>query len=164
MKYKKEILEELEELSPFFAKMKEQEPSDGFKLPENYFEFLTDSVMEQVKLEPNPISQKVIKKKNAWYHFFFQPQLLGATGLALMLIIALFFYNQPKASTLEVGLSSQEAAIYISNHLDEFDTALFLKDDLFLEIGEVEFETEELNQYLEEVIDELDDATLEQLL
>lgn len=165
MEYEKEIVKELKELSPFLANIRE-EPT-GFKVPENYFDYLSASIMEQVKLEPNsdPIEQPIINEP--WYSFLFNRQsLAGLATFTVLLVGALFLLNQPIKENGLAEISSEEATDYIASHLDEFETALFIDTDLLDEISEVEFEfgEQEVNQFLEDNIDELDAATLEQLL
>lgn len=163
MKYRKEVEEELEQLSPFLAQLREEQ--DGFKVPENYFDYLSESIMEQVKLAPKPDFATPKKVVVPWYAFLFNRKLVsGLATLTVLLVAALFLFNQPTKTNEIAEISEEEALNYIANHLDEFETSLFTDTDLLEEISEVEFEEEELNEFLENHIDELDAATLEQLL
>lgn len=163
MKDQKEIQQELNELSPLLAKMR-QEP-DGFKVPENYFDYLSESVMEQVKLEPKPDIAERLTENNPWYTILFNRRLFaGLATFSVLLVAAFFLFNQPISDNELAEISSEEAENYIANHLDEFELTLFLDADLLSEINEVEFEENEIDQFLEDNIDELDAAALEQLL
>jgi len=163
MKYQKEIQDELNEISPLLAK-KRGEP-DGFKVPDNYFDYLSESIMEQVKLEPKLDSVERSTVADPWYAFLFNRQFFaGLATLSLLLVTALFLFNQPTNGTELADISSEEAESYIANNLEEFDLTLFLEADLLSEISEEEFEENEIDQFLEDNIDELDAATLQQLL
>ncbi len=165
MEYKKEIQDELSELSPLLAKMR-QEPA-GFIVPENYFDYLSESIMEQVKLEPKSdfVEPSNLSVSQPWYAFLFSRSLFaGLASFAVLLVAMFFLLNQPSNGNELAEISSEEAEYYIANHLDEFELTLFLDSDLLGEINEIEFDENEINQFLEDNIDELDAATLEQLL
>ena len=162
-KYNQNIQEELQELSPLLAKMQQSE--DGFNVPDNYFDYLSASVLEQVKLEPTPIQKKEIAPSKPWYSFFWNPQFAtGFAGIALLLAIAFFFRNPSNDTTQVALISIDEMESYIADNLDEFDTDLIIDETWEEELGEIQLETEEMDDYLETILDEIDDASLEQLL
>ncbi|MEM1119372.1 MAG: hypothetical protein AAGJ18_02930 [Bacteroidota bacterium] len=164
MKDLENINEELEGLSPFLAKM--QQESDGFKVPDNYFNYLTESVMEQVKLEPQPTIIGAAKaSKTPWYSFLTNRVVVGSLAtLAIILATVLLLDNQPTVDQSLAEVSSEEFSEYVSTHIEEFEVTDFLEADLLGDISEIEFEAQEIDQYLKENIEELDAAILEQLL
>ena len=163
MKNKKAIQDELKDIAPSLAKLRET--GDGFSVPDNYFEFLTESMLEQAKLVPQPTVPKKEEHKQPWYAFLFTPQLLGGLATVCILLGATMFLLDRSSKGGElIDISADEAVAYISNHLDEFETTLFIQDDFLGDINEVDLDDLELDQYLEENIEEIDDAILEELL
>ncbi len=164
MKNKKEIQTELKKLAPLLAELRKEDT--GMKIPEHYFDYLTESVMEQVALIPKPsVSTPPINKQPTWYAFLFNKRILSGLAMILLLLTgALFFRNQPVSELKLVEISSEEAATYIAAHLEDFETSLFIDGDFIEEIEEIEIEAAEIDLYLDEMIEELDIETLEQLL
>lgn len=164
MKNRKEILDELGELSPFLSEIRQKET--GMKVPKHYFDFLTESVMEQVALIPKPTSSELPVAKSTWYTFLFNKRILaGLTAMLLLLTTVLFFKNQPVSSESAFAeLSSEEAATYIAAHLEDFETTLFIEGAFIEEIEDMEIDEAEVDLYLEEIIEDLDTETLEELL
>lgn len=163
MKNRKEIQDELAELSPFLSELNQEET--GMNIPEHYFDFLTESVMEQVALIPKPSSSGLPAVKPAWYAFLFNKYILSGLAMTLLLLTTiLFFRNQLNVESTFAEISSEEAATYIAANLEDFETTLFIEGDFtegdFIE----EIEEEEVELYLEEIIEDLDAETLEELL
>jgi len=165
MERKTEILKELKELSPFIAEMKEKE--DGFKVPEHYFDYLSGSVLEQVKLQRDPSFFISREKSFKWLDFFRRYQVsLGFTVVILIALIVVPFYRDHNEENL-ADISAEDAALYIANNLDDFETSLFIQEGLLEDIADSDFSNiniNELNDYLEESIDEIDEILLEQFL
>lgn len=163
MKNRKEIQDELGELSPFLSELKQEET--GMNVPEHYFDFLTESVMEQVALIPKVAPSSSSTTQEPWYAFLFDKRILSGLAMTLVLLLTtLFFRNQPANQPSIAEISSEEAAIYIAAHLEDFETTLFTEGDFIEEINDAELNEEEIDLYLEEVIEELDIEILEQLL
>jgi len=162
MKKSTKIDQELEEISPFLAEMRKGE--DAFKIPDNYFDYLSESVLEQVKLEPQ-LSINKKKEKTPWYAFLFHRAAVGSMAtLAVILAVVLLTDQSQIVDQSLANISSEEFSEYVSTHIEEFEVNDFLEADLLGNIREIELEEQEIEQYLEENIDELDAATLEQLL
>jgi len=164
MKNRKEIQNELGELSPFLSEFNQEET--GMSTPEHYFDFLTESVMEQVALIPKPSSSESPAATPAWYAFLFNKQhILGGLAMTLLLLTTiLFFRNQLNVEPDFAEISSEEAAIYIAAHLEDFETTLFTEGDFIEEIEGMKIEEEEVDLYLDDIIEELDAEILEELL
>jgi len=163
MKHKKEIQDELADLSPLLAELKREEV--GMNVPENYFDYLTESIIEQAALIPKPATPTVPTSKPIWYAFLFKKQVLGGLAMTLLVLTTvLFFRNQPIAEPTFAEISSEEAAAYIAAHLEDFETTLFTEGDFIEEINDEALEDSEIDLYLEEIIEDLDVETLEELL
>ena len=163
MKYKKEIQDELDELSPFLSELKQKKT--GMELPEHYFDFLTASVMEQVVLIPKSSSSVLPTAKPAWYAFLLNKHIWSGLAMTLLLLVTiLFFRNQPISDEPAFAeISSEEAVIYIAAHLEDFEPALFTEGDFIEEIEATKIDDAEVDLYLEEIIEDLDIETLEEL-
>ena len=164
MKNKKGIQTELKKLAPLLAELRKEDT--GMKTPEHYFDYLTESVLEQVALIPkSSVSTPPINKQPTWYAFLFNKRILSGLAMILLLLTATFFFrNQPVSELKLAEISSEEAATYIAAHLEDFETSLFIDGDFIEEIEEIEIEAAEIDLYLDEMIEELDIETLEQLL
>lgn len=163
MKHKKEIQDELDELSPFLSELKQKE--SGMVVPEYYFDFLRESVMEQVALIPKPASPALSIASPVWYAFLFNKRILSGLAMILLLLTTVFlFRNQPIAESTFAEISSEEAINYVAANLEDFETTLFIEGDFIEEVNEMELEHTEIDLYLEEIIEDLDVETLEQLL
>jgi len=163
MKNRKEIQDELGELSPFLSELNQE--ATGMSTPEHYFDFLTESVMEQVALIPKPSSSELPAVKPAWYAFLFNKRILGGLATALLLLTTVFFFrNQLVVESNFAEISSEEAATYIAAHLEDFEITLFTEGDFIEELEGMEIDEEEVDLYLKEIIEDLDAETLEELL
>ncbi|NUQ22432.1 MAG: hypothetical protein HUU34_00650 [Saprospiraceae bacterium] len=179
MKNKEEIRKELEGLSsPILSKLKER--GDGFSTPENYFQALPDELWQRIQQE---VPQKQAAPAPApWWspirEFFdslLQPRYaLAFAGVAAAIAVAIFLFRP--SSTAETGqvlagVSADEAAQYIADNIDDFDMAMLM------EVAAVENEQttepspanatgdeDSLDQYYEELIDELDLEDIEEML
>jgi len=171
MKENQEIRNELEEISPFLAGMKKEQP---FKVPAQYFEQLQDDVLQQVKAE----TQKEANPGLSWldrgiasFLLLFQPRYaVGFASIAILLVAGIYFSRIETDSTAVskntfADLDMEETQEYIASNIEEFESEWLM--DLAMEEGFGEEETEtgdETDLYLEEIINELDDSDLEELL
>ena len=183
MKKKKDIKDELGELSPFLNQLKKE---DGFQVPPRYFETMQEAVFQ--KLEKEEINQKETAPSwvEALLDRFFSPfreinrtQVQWSLGLATVaiLIFAGLLYFPNLSAVAEGGLNekdylaevtTEEMEQYISDHIEDID------DELLLEVGgdlsELNYintsglEDEDVDIIIDDMIDDLDDNTLEELL
>lgn len=166
-----DVRKELEDLSPRLLRLKEQET--GFKVPEDYFQRLQEEVLE--KIQQKPQMAPPTSWLNEWWEtlqFLFQPR--WALSLATVAILAIaggvWFFQQPKTNS---NLSAELAKVdretlntYIQANLHDFDTETLMEFAASQE-GVSHFEDltpEELDEYLDEVIQDLDAETLKELL
>lgn len=172
---KKEIQDELEKIAPSLSKLKKEEV---FDVPENYFSQLPDQILNEIdfsknKRVPDPVSSS---RSSSWLdqladrlNIFFQPRI--AVGFAMMILLAvasIFILNNENASSNEMAdLTSAELENYVKANIDDFEA-----DELMNVLGddgtgnwtEIEIEDEDLNEYLEEIIDDIDASDLEDFL
>ena len=168
-KNKKEIQEELEALAPSFSKLKKEEV---FKVPENYFNSLPDQIFNELNLT----EEVVVKKQPLWWiklmdslMILMQPRIaIGLATLAL-LFVSMFYLTSDNGGGISnpsiVELSSTEVEEYIIANIDDFDDDLLFEIALKSELSENDdFEDQALDNYLDEIIDEMDDNSLEEFL
>ncbi len=176
MKSKKEIREELEELSPFLSKLKEE--GDGFKVPNNYFKTLPDEVLKKAGIQS---VKEVIPQtpQITWIDEFiisiqslFQPRYAMAfASVAILIVAGLLLLNDKNtdlqfSDNIELDLSPEEIQAYISSNIDDFDSELFHSNDFSIEEINASTNEESLNEgdLLDEMLDEMDLDEIEELL
>jgi len=124
MKKDKDIYKELEEISPFLAKMKGKK--EDIQLPDNYFHYLENSVMQQVELEETPVLQTVSGVSiPLWRSFFFSRAIVGFTS-AILLIVAGFYFSRLGTDTSDntlqfAELTDTEILSYLTENADALD-------------------------------------------
>ena len=86
----KNIHKELEELSPFLVKMKGEK--EEIEMPENYFHYLENSVMQQVQLEKIPTFQAAEgNSASFWSRFFSLRGIMGLASIVLLIVAGVYF-------------------------------------------------------------------------
>lgn len=173
MKDKEELRKELEELSPFLSRMKKR--ADGFNVPENYFQSLPDEILKQVK----PARASRSSSLRARLQPLWQPKyaLAFAASVALLVAAVAFFRSkeandpaQPYTSLSLQGISDEALQAYIFENIEEFDNELILKTHYSGQNGQPmpalspESDPDELERYLDGIIDEIEVDELEDLL
>ncbi|MCP4439816.1 MAG: hypothetical protein GY810_12805 [Aureispira sp.] len=147
--HKKEIAEELNEISPFLAKLKkEKKPQSG--LPSNYFNNFGDRLLSRIKEEEalTPKTTANAKKDNSFWakiSWLFRPQYaIGLATMLILVVVGINMLNQTPATVVNdnpeqllAQLSADDLNIYIDENLDEFST--------------------------EDIIETMDEQTIEQL-
>lgn len=164
MDRKKEIKEELEQLSPFLANL---EKKPDFDVPANYFNDLQDDLWKQVR--PTPKVQTETPQKN-WLDDLalmlaglFQPRMALSLASLLLLLTAGWYFLQPTTISSESMVAQADDSLedvadyYLASHFDEFDSELLMQ---------LELEDEELSQITENSLEEGDgfDPYLDELL
>ena len=171
MDLNKEIQDELNELSPALAKLDKQE---GFEVPPRYFEKLSDEVLQKIKTNPVLETKQQIPNwqqsvLNVWAAIW-QPRVaIGLAAIAMFVVATTFFFNNQSKSTglADIGsISDEELSLFIQENFDEFDAALLANVNDLPEgaIIPSNIDDEILNEYYEQVIDEIDVNDLEDLL
>lgn len=156
MKNKKFIQEELEDLNSILAK---KELQDNFEIPDNYFENFQKELLGKLELDTTSEAQETAKVRKLNFKKVFPI----AASLALLIGLFFFVQNEPISDTLTMDqLSSNDIESYIDENIDEFDVELLsmletdnpdllIPDDL------------ELQDYLEDNIDDLDETFIDEL-
>ncbi|MEZ4958498.1 MAG: hypothetical protein R2830_01645 [Saprospiraceae bacterium] len=178
MKNKEELKEELEGLSPFLTKMKEE--GDGFKVPADYFKTLPDEVLNKVQRQGPAV------ERSSWFdgiasflQMLWQPKyVLAVASAAAILIAAVCFFKkdtpkeevQPIAAVQVSDIPFEELHEYLSDNIADIDENLIVEASLSTTESQTtkttilpKATTEELEGYLDDVIDEIDPKDLEDL-
>lgn len=172
---KKEIQDELEKLAPSLSKLKKEDVSG---VPENYFSQLPEQILNQIDFSKNKtIAETVsISRSSSWLDqlterlaIFFQPNM--AIGFAMMMMLGVatvFTLNDRSGSDTTVAdLTSNELENYVKANIDDFEVQELLNllgNEEEVSWTEIEIGEENLDEYLEEIIDDLDASDLEDFL
>ena len=172
---KKEIQDELEKLAPSLSKLKKEEV---FEVPENYFNQLPDQILNKIDFsKTRTVSESISSEtSSSWLDrlteglvIFFQPKM--AVGFAMMVMLAaasFFILNNENTSIPQVAdLTSEELENYVIANIDDFDEQELLNVLGNVEAGswtEMEIGEEDLDGYLEEIIEDIDASDLEDFL
>jgi hypothetical protein len=177
MKDEKELHDELEELAPFLRKMKERE--EGFRLPAHYFKTLPDEVLKQVRLEKSARTTWMDNLSNLLQSFLQPKYVLAFAGVAVVIFVAMFFLFRQAADTIKVSpvagmtledISDEALQAYIDRNIESIDKELILETHYAGEDGQPLPETtpaaadDDIEQYLDSIIDEIDMDELEDIL
>lgn len=178
MKQKKQILEELEELSTSLAKLKGEDA--GFRVPQNYFSELPDQVMNRIKKEAeekpsmSTSLSEWINQLSQQLQWLLRPQYAMALASVAVLLIAGIWWmskaNEGSISELDplASLSQDEIVDYIDENIEHFKLEILAETEMAASdvniVPGIPFEDEAVEEYLDEIIDELDDKDLEELL
>lgn len=170
MKEKKEnIQKELKELSPFLSQLKQGLGPEGFEAPPRYFKELPDQVMNRLREDRHAGQVNWI---SALLEGLFRPRLAVAMIAAAFLITVAIYWLVPGPAGASrnsiASLTVEEVQAYVNANLDEFDTELVIEmatsqSDLGIFPSE-EFNEENLDQYLDKFLQEVDEETLEEML
>lgn len=173
MENQDDIQKELAELSPKLRQIKEK--GAGFKVPDNYFKQLPDDLLQQLAAEAAPskaVQPHWLDQLLAPIIWILQPRYAMALASGLILIVAAYFLLRPQAvdEVFVQDLTETEISNYIADNIEDFDL------NLLIEAGGVELDMvpevtspeapieEELDEYLDEIIEDLDLDELEDLL
>ena len=170
---KKEIQDELEKLAPSLSKLKKEE---SFEVPENYFSQLPDQILGEINLSKNNTQVELVSSSISWFDqiaerltIFFQPKMAVRFAMMIALVATVYFMNNNTNTEVPqvAELTSTELEDYVKANLDDFETEELLN---ILSEGETEtwtemdIDDEDLDEYLEEIIDDLDTDDLEDFL
>ena len=175
-KNRKKIIEELENMAPQLANAKAKAPDFSTNdVPEGYFDQLSNQIMNQLELEPSPISASTTQTigRNRWQqlfgNFLRSPYALGFASVLVLLVMVFLVIPSFEKDTnlvqtdqeLNNELSSEELYTYILENIEDFDseTILNLASDVPLDLmfpNEFEGEDVELEELMEELLEEVD--------
>ncbi|GAB4252265.1 MAG: hypothetical protein Kow0027_16850 [Saprospiraceae bacterium] len=179
MKDKKQLNEELKELSPWLLSMKEQE--DGFKVPVDYFDRLQDEVLQKVQqptVASEPAAPNWLDELLERIQALFQPRyrLAYAFAAVLVLVAAIWVmntqtdaYTNMEAMALE-EVPSDELLDYINNHLEDFASEDLIQtrslNDEGMSLPQLlpSPDDSEIEEYLDEIMHDIDVEDIESFL
>ena len=166
MDKKTNIKDELKEQAPFLSQ-KLRETEGGFKVPDGYFESLSDKILQQVKEEANvatvvqlpssTASVIPVKKKSPFR------MVAVAASILLMIVASLWFIPQSSGSNNPLAelenYSEAEVLQYLDDNMDDFgfehlvESGILSETDVdFNDISN--FSDEETDFYLESLLDD----------
>ena len=155
------------ELPPILKEMKGENP---FGVPHNYFKGLPDEVLDQIRQEKQPhASNSWITNLSKSLIAIFQPRAILAFASIGIVIAGMFWWAQSSSSSDTLfaaeDFDQQELATYILDHLDEFNESDFYTNEAAsLDPMEETFDEQDLDPLLDELIDDFDTESLEDLL
>lgn len=155
MKKEHNIQDELKELSPLLAELREEE--EGYKVPHLYFESMQNKVLRQVNEVP--------QKAGLFARFSWMRNLAVAASVAVLLLVGVFLLqntNDAQVADLE-NISTDVLAMYLDENVEDWDLDLLIEDDLQLDFSDgLNLDEDEWEDYIEEEL--LDNDTDELLL
>lgn len=181
MEEKKNIQKEIEELSPFLARLKEEKAFESNNdVPPQYFKELSDELWDRIQAEE--AQKPATQIKRWWGHlqnqldFLLKPQLaIGLVTLVLLLIAIQWF--RPSANTgmtasansLEKldNLPDEALYNYVMDNIGEYQTSDFaefgttISFDNFLPVDQ---EDDALDAIINEYLEEMDNIDIQDLL
>lgn len=166
-------------MSPFLSRIKDK--GDGFSVPARYFKSLPDEVLRRVgqetaQAEPKRswLDELVLFLRQSW-----QPRYAVAFAAAVVLLVAGFWVINRHAGTnlntralAEVQLNdiSYDALYsYISTNIDDIESDLIVDSETLSGTEKTlhhlvpKPETEEVEEYLDDVLDDIDLEDLEDI-
>lgn len=172
MSRKKDIQEELKQASPFLSRLKMEDKDDGFTVHPAYFRELQDDILRRTTQQPAAPSrwalwQQTIDRLLPRVH-----PAAALAGLALM-VAGVWWVMQPagKVSGKQIlaDASEEELQTYVENHTEAFTTDLILEvagseADLDLLLPMDDISEEEADQLLDDLLEEMDASTLQEIL
>jgi len=171
MDSEKDTQKELEELAPNLARLRKQQPEDGFSVHPSYFRELEQSVLNEVHRQPATKRRFDWSGILSWLLVGPRP-VIALTTLALALA-ALWYLSAPAPeSNLFAGSSevaAEELRAYVHENLDDFSPGFILEvaeQDMAFEtdLSLDDLSEEEIDILLDEYLEELDQETLEDIL
>ena len=162
---KDRIIDELQGLDSSLAKWKQEGKGEGFKVPDGYFAQLQKELkakLEEPAKEKEMPMGKVVPMRRRW---------LSIAASVLVLLAAGTFWWQTSNQVNGIDPSNTELADYVQANLDDFELELLTKyvvvdEDSGLEILPTEdpLESEEMDELIDDLLEEMDWSELEELL
>lgn len=163
MKNRDDIRKELQEIAPKLSQLGKKNP---FTVPDFYFQSLPEKLLQRVRNEPLPWTERWEAVLNQFFLRIFQPRyaLTFATCLVALAVSIGFLKNRevqyPSAQLSEI--STEEIDAYILSDFDDYElVALNGMADIMntAEIIPKNITEQELNEYLN---DNIDNQTIEE--
>lgn len=178
MRKQDDLKQELEELSPLLHKLKAQE--NPFKTPEGYFASLPDELITRLRNEAQPLrtparpgwSDRLLQ----FLESLMQPRLaVGFATVAILVAAGVFWLrpgavNEPSEQLAMLSdLSHEDVSAYVTANIESFE-----EEELMLAVSEsgvevenslpaIELDSQAIEDYMDEAIEEMDEEDLESL-
>lgn len=162
---KEDFKKELENIAPNLMKIKKQQPAEKADLPANFFHNMQLDVLNQVKSESAAFAEKPKVVHKNWFSFLQKPQISLAFGIGLMLLVAgVFLVKNTAVEPLQMAeLTEEEVLEYIAQNIEDFDAVSLTEiSEEYIDF-EIDLDEEELDLFLEESLDQIDEADFENL-
>lgn len=182
MREKDNIKDELNELSPFLAKLRKSD--DGFEVPEDYFQSFESNLMARIKAEeevknwsPSATTSTESTQPASWMSkvltWLKTPQISISFAMVLVIIVAISVILQPtmpNGATAEMisveeaisDISTEEMLAYVEANVEQFDETL-LSEVVEIEVVE-DIKVEETIQVETPTLETIETEELEQYL
>lgn len=139
---KKEIEEELKEISPFLANLKKEMPDKApFKTPKYYFDTLADKVIEKADTKTQSIPPPQYGERPNWFEglqqwvaTWLQPRYALAFATVTILAVSGWFFMQKQQSSDLNFATTEEIQQYIQENIDDFDLELIQEHGALAEV------------------------------
>jgi len=156
----KQIRQELEEQAPRLARYHEVLKDDGFTTPPGYFDALPDTILERIRRE----DAAVPRSRTTSFYRMSGRRLSRIAAAALLLIAGAYWWLMPlQPDAASSALTEEEIAAYIDANIEDFDETIVLETTAAAEMVLLPApgaETEQLDEYYDELIRELDEENL----
>jgi len=148
------LRKELEKEAPFLAGLKDK--PEGLSVPEGYFDQLQKDVLKRVAKLEKPRSKTI----RLW------PRIAAAASVLLVLGLAIFLFQPSNPAETTFTLTDEEVHQYISQNIEDFELDLLMEYVAVSDQSSGLFDDAELEleEYMDELLDEIDMETLEELL
>ncbi len=166
---KKDIHNELNELSPFLAdKLKAK---DGFVVPDNYFETLSENILKETVPIQEPLKahstvsvpkESLMDRLANAIQALLQPRMaMGFASVLLLLFAGIYFFQQDtKTADPFITFSASDVEKYIEENIDRYDINSLVEADI---LQSDDFDFNDVDQMKQDEIDTyLDDILLEE--
>lgn len=174
MDHKKEIIEELDSLSPMLAKWKNQERESSGGPPEGYFAQLPDQVLAKIKEESakGKSNRRVLRIRRI------RQITIGIAAVFALLVAGRFLFpgapteqglaDKASDTWLEADIPKAEIYDYVMNNLDDFDSELIMEAAATAPIDFVLpntiSESNDLDEMIDQLLEETDLSTINEFL
>jgi len=142
VKNKDHIQDELNELSPLLAELRQEE--EGYKVPHLYFESLQNKVLNQVQEAP--------QKVGFFMRFGWVRGLAMVASVAVLLLAGVFLFQNNNTETADIeNISTDALAMYLDGNVEDWDLDLLIEDGFELDFTNgLNLDADEWDDYIEE--------------
>lgn len=166
MEKDKHIKDELREQSPFLSK-KLKENRGGFKMPEGYFDTLSDRIMDRVEEEKEAkvaYMDSSVSETPAKVRKLRPYKMIAAAATVMLLVVAGLWLMNPSETTSRYAeleqLDEKGVLEYLDKHMDEFDFNSLVESGVVLDNAvdfknATELSEEETDNYIDAILEEI---------